>query len=474
MNPILERLIFNYNNLNLASVNTNLKKDKDSITINLKVNTKNNQNQLSHLSVSTLPNPNITNASKADILSAFLIQPYIRGQVQNTSHYFKNVDRLKKYDLDLLLLTQGWSKYEWKNIKKGQIQATYSFDVGLKVEGTFNRVAKKHNENRTQMFSMTNDVNEYTVIDKNTNKFIFDNYFLKDGAVINFTLIENEREVPKVSPVIQTTNGKRVLVHPFQIKNSITSSKSKESVLKTAFKAYGIEKLDTVNLSYTKPKTVEKSMKHEKSHIANKYSNGIKIDSIIRGTYFNIADLINSNGFVVEDLAGSGFTRIKSRRPVSFLASNEPILIIDDVNLGNNHDILFNMTFEDIDEIFISTNGLGYGATGGAGVIRVYRKDGSQSLEQMKLKNYGDVVIKDGFSIEKKFYVPAYYFKSDDILNEFTCLDWKSDITTNDLGMYSYKIKNLGLNDLVIVIQGFTSTGELVSEIKSIKIDKSQ
>ncbi|WCO02260.1 hypothetical protein [Psychroserpens ponticola] len=473
-NPILERLIFNYQNINVASVNTNIKKVKDSITVNLKVNTQNNQNQLSQLSVSTLPNINITNASNADIMSSFLIHPYIKGQVQNASHYFKNVDRLKKYDLDLLLLTQGWSKYEWKNIKKGQLPVTYGFEVGLKIEGTFNRYAKKHRSNKTQMFSMTNGVNENTTIDQNTNTFVFDNYFLKDGAVINFSLYENDKAVPKVNPVIQTINGKRELMHAFKSKTKVIRKKSTQSDLRTAFKAYNIEKLDTVNLSYKKKKVVEKPLKHEKSYIANKYSNGIKIDSMIERTYFNISDLINANGFVVEDLAGTGFTRIKNRNPVTYLGSNEPILIIDNVNLGNNYDMLFNLTFEDIDEIYINTNGLGYGAAAAAGVIRIYRKDGSQSLEKIKLREYGDVVIKNGFSIEKKFYTPAYYFKSDDVLSEFACLDWASNITTNDLGMYTYKMKDSGLNDLVLVIQGFTSTGELISEIKTVKVDKNQ
>ncbi len=469
LNPILERLIFNYNSINLASVNTNLKKVKDSIVINLKVNSKNN-NQSSRLSVSSLPNSTITNATKADIISIFLIQPYIKGQVQNANYYFKNVDRLKKYELDLLMLTQGWSKYEWNHIKKGQVPATYSFDVGIKIEGTFNRDAKKHQNNKAQMFSMTNDVNENTFIDKHTNQFIFDNYYLKDGAVINFSLYENGRAVPKVNPVIKTVNGNRRLTHGFpKYKKQLYKNRTAE--LESAFKSYNIEKLDTVNLSYTKQKTVETPLEHQKSYIANKYSNGIKIDSTIERSYFNIAELINANGFVVEDLAGTGFSRIKNRNPTTFLGSNEPILIIDNVNMGNNYDMLFNLTFEDIDEIYISTSGLGYGAQAGAGVIRVYRKNGSQSLEKMKLKNFGDVIIKNGFSTKKTFYTPTYYFKSDDVLSSYACLDWESDITTNDLGMFSYKIKDLGLNEITLVIQGFTDSGELISEIVSTKLE---
>jgi hypothetical protein len=473
LNPVLERLIFNYNHLNLASINTTVKRDNDSIAIRLKVNTKDYKNQLSQLSVSVLSNTTITNASKADIISTFLIQPYIKGQIQNASHYFNNVDRLKKYDLDLVLLTQGWSKYEWKNIKKGAIPVTFDFEVGLTIEGTFNRAANKNKVNRTHMFSMTNDLNEYASVDKNSNTFTFENYFIKDEAVINFSLYEDEKVVPKVNPIIKTINGKRNLIHSFPTQKIPITRTSKESDLRTAFKAYNIEKLDTVNLSYTKQKPLDKPLEHQKSYIANKYSNGIKIDSTIERTYFNISDLINANGFIVEDLAGTGYTRIKNRNPTTFLGSNEPILIIDNVNLGTNYDMLFNMTFEDIDEIYINTSGLGYGAQAAAGVIRVYRKTGKHSLEKMKLRDYGDVVIKDGFSIEKKFYVPAYYFKSDEVLSKFACLDWTSDITTNDLGMYSYKMKDLGLEAIVLVIQGFTTTGELISEIRTIKMENS-
>ncbi len=469
LNPIAERLIFNYNNLNIANINASAIKASDSIAIDLKVNSK--QNNIARLSVSVLSDEHITNVVKSDIISSFLIEPYINGQIQNSKHYFTNINRLKRYDLDLLLLTQGWSKYEWASIKKGQIVSTHDFDVGLNLEGTFNRKPKKNGSNQAQMFSMTNKINEYTTIDESTYKFKFNNYFLKDGAVINFSLYENEKIIPKVKPIVKTLNGKRRFKHSFpKLKRQAIKSSNLEDIT-TAFQDYDIEKLDTVNLAYKKKKVIDKPLKHEKSYIANKYSNGIKIDSMTERTYFNIADLINANGFVVEDLAGTGFTRIKNRNPVSFLASNEPTLIIDNVNLGNNYDILFNMTFEDIDEIYINTSGMGYGATAGAGVIRVYRKDGSRALEKMKVKEYGDVVIENGYSVEKSFYVPTYYFKSSELLNSYTNLHWKSNITTNNLGNYNYKIKDLGVNEIVLAIQGFTDSGALISKIIPITLN---
>ena len=327
---------------------------------------------------------------------------------------------------------------------------------------------------------MTNDVNDYAIIDKNTNRFAFDNYFLIDGAVINFSLYEDEKVVPKVNPIVTTVNGKRDLVHPFPIQNITLKSISRESDLRNTFESYNIEKLDTVNLSFIKQKQIEKPLKHEKSYIANKYSKGIKIDSMARRIYGSVLDVIEANGFAVQRVTsgnsrtGAGRVRIKNRNPVTFIASNEPLLIIDDVALGNDYNILTGMTLEDIDEMFVDTNGNGYGARGGAGVIRIYRKNGVDSLGKIKSRNYGDVEIKDGFSIEKKFYSPEYYYKSEEVLKEFACLNWKSDITTNDLGMYSYKMKDFGLSTVVLVIQGFTNSGELISEITPINVDKNQ
>ena len=40
--------------------------------------------------------------------------------------------------------------------------------------------------------------------------------------------------------------------------------------------------------------------------------------------------------------------------------------------------------------------------------------------------------------------------------------------------MYNYKIKDTGLKEIVVVIQGFTNTGDLISEIKSFKVDKTK
>ena len=51
-----------------------------------------------------------------NIEAAFLLTPYLKGYIEKPSYYFNNTDRKKLIELDLLLLTQGWSKYDWNDI----------------------------------------------------------------------------------------------------------------------------------------------------------------------------------------------------------------------------------------------------------------------------------------------------------------------------------------------------------------------
>ena len=69
-----------------------------------------------NLSVSVLPSSTSAYTSDNNIISKFLFNPYIKGDIENPWYYFDNTDREKNHDLDLLLLTQGWSKYSWINI----------------------------------------------------------------------------------------------------------------------------------------------------------------------------------------------------------------------------------------------------------------------------------------------------------------------------------------------------------------------
>ena len=473
LNPLLERLIFNYDEaLFIKSSLYTTKNNNDSIPINLKTTTKNNIPISANLSVAILPKESIAYTKKEEIISAFLIAPYIKGYIQNPYYYFSNVDRLKKYDLDLLLLTQGWSKYNWDNIKNGAQELTHSFDAGLSIKGIANIPKTNRVGYTVQMFSIPNRLNEQAFIDEKNN-FYFNNYFLKDSAQVNISVLRDGVKVNSIKPFTEIVNNNKALVnHPFKTKNhcefkSETIYENQTSIAGTFANAGQV--LDTVSLSYIRIKDTDE-LENEKSYIANVYSKGIKIDSITKRYYNYVADIINANGFVVDQLEGAGQVRIKNRNPVSFLASNEPLLIIDDVNYDRNYDIIYNMNLEEIDEIFIDPNGNGYGSRGSAGIIRIYKKKGVKNKTTYQNNSANEVIINGGFSVEKEYYIPEFYALSKSNFLRYGSINWKSNIETDANGNATYNIFNTNINEVVVIIQGFTEDGKLISEIKEVQL----
>ncbi|MEM6685664.1 MAG: hypothetical protein AAF617_07745, partial [Bacteroidota bacterium] len=112
-NPIVERLFFNEYGVKNTNVNvTKLNTINDSVILSLKgLNLDKNAN----VSISVLPVTTESYNPEHTIRSNFLLKPHIKGFVENPQYYFHKMDRKRKYELDVLLLTQGWSRYEWNN-----------------------------------------------------------------------------------------------------------------------------------------------------------------------------------------------------------------------------------------------------------------------------------------------------------------------------------------------------------------------
>ncbi|MEZ4792021.1 MAG: hypothetical protein R2783_00645 [Gelidibacter sp.] len=473
LHPLLERLIFNYTeNSFLKSSIYSTKTANDSLSIHIKTSQKDNSPISTNLSIAILPQTSVAYSNREDIISAFMLEPYINGDVQDPGYYFEDIDRLKTYNLDLLLLTQGWSKYKWENIKNGAQALTHLFDVGLTVRGIANIPKTNRQGYYVQMFSIPNHLNEQASIEDD-NHFYFKNFYLKDSAQINFTVYRDGIKIDKIKPVLELEGVNRQLTkHPWQVKKTCAYHTVKNNGAINPMRILGNGKeqfLDTVNLSYVRIKD-EDNLQYKKSYIANSYSKGIKIDSITKRYYNYVTDIINAHGFVVDQLPGAGQVRIKNRNPVSFLASNEPLLIVDDISYGHSYDVIYNMLLDDIDEIYIDPNGNGYGSQGSAGVIRIYKKKGAFAKKGLQNNSSQEFTIKNGFSTEKEFYVPEFYMQSKADFLRYGTIDWKSNIITDAKGNATYKIYDNGFKEAIMILQGFSADGKLLSEIKEIKL----
>jgi len=84
----------------------------DFLLTDVKNNPVENTFSLSVVDGSTSP----TNPYGNTILTDLLLSSEIKGYVENPGLYFRSNDKAHRLALDLLLLTQGWSRYSWKQM----------------------------------------------------------------------------------------------------------------------------------------------------------------------------------------------------------------------------------------------------------------------------------------------------------------------------------------------------------------------
>lgn len=116
-----------------------------------------------------------TNVSRSSIISYFLLESDIRGEIENPFYYFENDKHLS--DLDNLMLTQGWSNYKYDGPKKAKyVQA----EKGLELTGTVGGVQRvkkrkklKNNTYTINMVSFSDPVQAYTQEIDSTGHFRF-------------------------------------------------------------------------------------------------------------------------------------------------------------------------------------------------------------------------------------------------------------------------------------------------------------
>ncbi len=473
LQPLLERLFFNYREGDFLSADLNLKPvHKDSISVDINIKDNNRYAFSSNVSVSVLPIETETLDKSRNIISSFLIDPYINGTLENADFYFDDLNRIKSYHLDLAILTQGWSKYRWSDIKKGNQDLFIPFDKGLTIEGTVNEELNPESEYKIQMFSLINNINETIPLSRDKN-FSFKNYFIKDSTKVHFNIIKDGKKITQPKLYARIINKNRnSLNQVFKAPSLCVLDQEKSSNLnKYSNIDFNGQVLDTVNI-YAKIKAKEERHKTSaSSYPGDAFSRKIKVTKDQERQFFFVVDIINAYGFVANYQAGR--ISIFNRRPISFRGSQSPLLIIDGVNFGRNYDILAGMQTHEIDEIFLNKTGNGYGVQGGAGVIRINLKKNLGNLSKDQIARYANsLLINDGFAEQKDFYEPLFFNKSADLYNRYSAIDWKPELISDQNGKISYKLKNIGTDKVFFVIEGISANGKLLSEIKEVSINK--
>lgn len=458
--PILERMFFNDVDLKFNTISLDVKESKlDSITYQITSNLE--QDQLINVSISVLPTQTKSYTPQHNIISSFYLKPYLKGAIENPQHYFTRINRKKKYELDILLLTQGWSRYSWDNIMNLPPEPHFDFENGITLKGNLNFNLKKAES--LLLYPTLLNKSKFIPFDAD-GKFQIDNFLPVIGETLKFSYVDKRGNAkdPKMTlnyvkyltnDHIDTTN-----IHRF------SPYASEDYYIPKYFFDNESELLDEV--------VVSSQLQKKKRKEYNLPYRGELIPITRRQVeqFNNLSDFLNTQGFVVTQSFGrysiKSFRKQSKDQVIMFLDNN----IVNDVTTVLSRSIAF---YEDvfIDENSVANNlGISSGDFGFKFVIKLFsRKNSIYSVNRSK--EYQKFIKVDyGFQVEKEFYIPRYFSYTTQSFKDNGIVHWEPNaIIKNQI--FSLRTVNTGLDEISFYIEGINSNGELISQI--INIDHS-
>ncbi|MEP3211502.1 MAG: hypothetical protein ABJN95_20110 [Maribacter sp.] len=470
--PIAERLFFNFDRVQDEVIKAAVKSaGKDSLSIVL---SSFKEAEVSSLSISVLPKETKAYQNDFNIESSFLVKPYLKGFVENLRYYFEERSKVKESEFDLLLLTQGWSKYDWENIYGDPLEKRYDFRTGIDVLGQINSALPK--KSQLLLYSGKNTNPQIVSTDQGLQLFSLNNYYFEDGEELRLTILNRRGDLERPNLYLRTDTG--------AIEDKIYElyPKGFDNLIAPKFNSVAVNDFVLPDNTIALEEVIV-SEDRRKKKITTPVIPERKIKKMTLQTerlFPNLIDLIRSNGFNVWEMPNTGYDRIRitTKRPLVFsLTQPSPILYIDDVRYSD-FNILLDFKSTKIESYFIDRSG--NGEPGGAGgVIRVYtRKEGemgaSGSQKPDRKTKFFTHKLSGGFTTLKKYYTPKYRSFVDDSFQNFGTIHWEPNLALDANGKGEFKIYNAGLQEMILYIEGMHTDGTLFSSKKVLKVSLNQ
>lgn len=370
-----------------------------------------------------------------NITNYFLLQSDLKGVIENPEDYFSGGAQ-QSNNLDILMLTQGWRKFEWKNILKDSIaEPEFPVETDLRITG---RITK-------YLFDIS--VKEAKVTLTLLNKFndVFTDYSEEKGR-FEFLNLDYSDTIDVLIEARTRWNRKNIMIIPDQDRDIGTDF--------NPFREFYIDSLIVKRRIQHEPwKEPEQDPNvPEDFKLHNRADNVVKFDDSF-SSYSTVMDALKGRvpGLQVNDNSAM------LRGPSSLLLSNEPLYLVD--GMATDFNGINSISVQDVDhvEILKGPSAAIYGMQGVNGVIAVYTKKGFYYKR-------GEIRFKMlGYHTPKKFYSPKYQPHNINSTNDDMrkTIYWNPNVKTDKNGKAHISFfQSDVVDDFEIVIEGMDSYGK--------------
>ncbi|MDB5151715.1 MAG: TonB-dependent receptor, partial [Mucilaginibacter sp.] len=483
--PLSERLLFvqNYDQLNMnLSIGKTSYRAREKVIIKLNAKTRADSAVNGHFSISVIDDSKVPvdENMETTILTNLLLTSDLKGSIEQPNYYFTNITDETLKNLDLVMLTHGYRKLEWKQVLSDDYTPlAYQPEKYLEITGTaknlFGRSLAKASVSlispqSKQLFS--------TVADEKGN-FRFDNLLFTDSAKFilqavnakgkHYTKLTYNKDIPVPVTFLRASlkvDDANPLIPSTYLENN---EKQQEELDKLGLGKGRI-------LKEIKIKAVKKNDQYETQSFAgagnaDQVMHADEIEKIQGPLITSLDGRLRGVTFM---LAGNGLKGPYLTANLNGLNGARPMLVIIDGAEVPSESINY-FTPNDIEniEVLKYASAAAYGMQGGNGVLIITTKKGSH-INPKDIASVGILPIAvQGFYKAREFYSPKYEnnlpYNRHDLRST---IYWNPELQTDKDGNASFEYYNAsGTGTYKVTIEGIDEKGNLGRQVYRYKVD---
>jgi hypothetical protein len=479
--PLNERLVFVKNNDELKlSVSSDKQSYAPRQKVNISLNAKNNQNKPVSASFSAavidLSKVSVDETAEESIFSNILLTSDLKGYIEKPGYYFHNINATTQADLDVLLLTQGYRRFEWKKLLDDNFEPiVFQPEKTLQVSGHLKNLwGKPVAGGKITLFTTSGGIFVIDTVSDAKGNFVFKDLVFRDSIrfVIQARTAKDRKSIDiELDNVVPQVSGKNKNAADIQV--NIGDGLS--AYLKNSKNKYSEDiKYGIGNHTIVLKEVVVRDVKDKKDLVKN--SNNLNgpgnADQVL--TY---KDLQNFGGQLTNALQMKIFGVIfKNGVPYSTRSLNQPMTVMVD-GIEVEGDYLNNLNANEVGSVEVLRtigNTAIYGFRGSGGVLVVTTRRGGDGNVYNRYAPGVVTYAPKGYYKAREFYSPQYDDpKTNTQMQDLrSTIYWKSDILTDKDGNATLSFFNAdGKGTYRVLIEGIDVDGNLGRQVYTYKVE---
>jgi len=483
-NLLSERLIFSQNKKDETKLAFRTDKPeygkREKVKVSLNLADIENRPAMAALSVSVTDDKDVNPDTGVNILSSILLTSELKGYIESPATYFTDTNVATTANLDILMMTQGWRRYNVPDVLKGKFEEpNLVLEIGQEVSGVVTSVAREKPVKGAEVGIYSSGANYFNIVHTDENgRFVFNGFEYPERTTYLVRAI-NDKGSDWTRLVLDKETFPQI--KPYGMIDLSTTEKEEktyESFIEKADNRYVL--MNGMRMIYLKEVEIKAKI------LPNMATGPIALISdktytykdIEEKEYHSIVDILQNTGGAI--MAGNHLI-LRSQFSLGD-ANPEPAVYIDGVHYEPGITgtgiigFLEEIDIHDVKQIdIIKTMTQIFGPNGSKGVINITLKDGSEPTAPPRIYNM-ETITPQGYQPAKEFYSPKYQTLDQKNVNTpdlRTTIYWNPNVTTSLDGEAVFEFYTADTSSSYsVVIEGITADGQLVHSVEKINLSK--